>query len=221
MWIERFIYLTDVKLKIYPGIPYRPTFFKASTENSNGSNCNRTKAFLLLCYNFLWHFKIHSPKNATCSASWYLVWPNVTCDVISRTGLSGRVMCNLQHCLGDFFRLLKVHFTSDEGMSNDAPIHECESGINHYTDHCVPYSLRRVCGFFNVPQIYYMCKGLWDGAYGLSSLSEKTRKSNRLQMLYKGSTFSAVIFKKTLGVAPAGVWTYGLPLSRPALIPLS
>ena len=41
--------------------------------------------------------------------------------------------------------------------------------------------IRRVCGFFNVPQIfYYMCKGLWDGAYGLSSLSEKTRKSNRL-----------------------------------------
>ena len=27
-----------------------------------------------------------------------------------------------------------------------------------------------------------MCKGLWDGAYGLSSLCEKTRKSNRLQI---------------------------------------
>ena len=102
-------------------------------------------------------------------------------------------MCNLQHCLGDFVRLLKVHFTSNEGMSNDAPIHECESEIDHYTGHYVPYSLRRVCGFFNVPQIYYMCKGLSDGAYGLSSLSEKTRESNRLQMLYKGSTFSAVI----------------------------
>ena len=38
-----------------------------------------------------------------------------------------------------------------------------------------------VCGFFNVPQNLYM-QGLWDGAYGLSSLSEKTRKSNRLQM---------------------------------------
>ena len=62
-------------------------------ENSNGLYCHRKKAFfLLLCYNFLWHFKIHSPKNATCSASWYLVWPNVTCDVISRTGLSGRTI---------------------------------------------------------------------------------------------------------------------------------
>ena len=30
-----------------------------------------------------------------------------------------------------------------------------------------------------------MCKGLWDGAYGLSSLSEKTRKANHLQMLFR------------------------------------
>ena len=67
---------------------------------------------------------------------------------------------NLQHWLGDFAGLLKVQFTSNEGMSNDAPIHECESEIDHYTRHYMPYSLRRVCGFFNVPQIYYMCKGL-------------------------------------------------------------
>ena len=38
-------------------------------------------------------------------------------------------MCNLQLCLGDFARLHKVHFTSNGGMSNDAPIHECESEI--------------------------------------------------------------------------------------------
>ena len=68
-------------------------------------------------------------------------------------------------------------------MSDDAPIHEYESEIVHYTGHYVPYSLWRVCGFFNIPQIYYMCKGLWDGAYGLSSLSEKTKKSIHLQML--------------------------------------
>ena len=89
--------------------------------------------------------------------------------------------------------LFKVQFTSNEGMSNDAPIHECKSEIDHYTGHYVPYSLRRarVCGFFNVPQIYYMCKGLWDGAYGLSSLSEKTRKSNCLQMLLQRQDFPA------------------------------
>ena len=56
--------------------------------------------------------------------------------------------------MGDFARLLKVQVTSNEGMSNDAPIHECESEIDHYTGHYMPYSLRRVCGFVNVPQIY-------------------------------------------------------------------
>ena len=101
-------------------------------------------------------------------------------------------------------------------MSNDAPKHECESEINHYTGHYVPYSL-----LFNVPQIfYYVCKGLWDGAYGLSSLSEKTRKSNRLQMSLQRQHF-LLSYLKTLSVGPAGVWTYGLPLSRPVLILLS
>ena len=128
-------------------------------------------------------------------------------------------MDNLQHWLREFARLLKVQFTSNEGMGSDAPIHECESEINHYTGHYVPYSLRRVCGFFNVPQIYYMCKGLWDGAYGLSSLSEKTRKSNRLQMLLQRQHF-LLSYLNTLSVGPARVWTYSLPLSRPALIPL-
>ena len=38
-------------------------------------------------------------------------------------------------------------------------------------------------------------KVLWDGTYGFSSLSEKTRKSNHLQIRchYKGSTFCSVI----------------------------
>ena len=88
-------------------------------------------------------------------------------------------------------------------MSDDAPIHECESEIDHYTGHYVPYSLRRVCGFFNIPQIYYMCKGLWDGAYGLSSLSEKTRKSNRLQMLLQRQHF-LLSYLKTLSVFRPG-----------------
>ena len=42
---------------------------------------------------------------------------------------------NLQHWLGDFARLLRVQFTSTGGMSDDAPIHECESEIVHYTGH--------------------------------------------------------------------------------------
>ena len=53
-----------------------------------------------------------------------------------------------------------MKFTGNEEMSNDAPIHDCESEIDHYVGHYVPYPLRRVFGFFNVPQIYFMCKGL-------------------------------------------------------------
>ena len=52
---------------------------------------------------------------------------------------------------------------------------------DHNTGNYVPYSLQTVSGFFNVLQSYYK-QVLWDGAYGLSSLSEKTRKSNHLQM---------------------------------------
>ena len=40
-------------------------------------------------------------------------------------------------------------------------------------------------------------QGLWDGAYGLSSLSEKTRKSNRLQMSLKKAVLSPQLFKET------------------------
>ena len=48
-----------------------------------------------------------------------------------------------------------------------------------------------------------MCKGLWDGVYGLSSLSERTRKSNRLQMLLQRQHFF-LSYLKTLSVGPAG-----------------
>ena len=62
---------------------------------------------------------------------------------VNRCHPSGLFRNNLQHWLEDFARLLKVQFTRNEGMSNDAPIHECESEIDHYTAHYVPYSLRR------------------------------------------------------------------------------
>ena len=44
---------------------------------------------------------------------------------------------------------------------------------------------------------------LWDGAYGLSSLSEKTRKSNHLQMSLQRQHF-LLSYLKTLSVGPAG-----------------
>ena len=56
----------------------------------------------------------------------------------------------------------------------------------------------------------------WDGTYGSSSLSEKTRKSNHLQISLQRQHFLLSYFK-TLSVGPAGVWTRDLPLGRPAL----
>ena len=49
-------------------------------------------------------------------------------------------------------------------------------------------------------------KVFWDGTYGFSSLSEKTRKSNHLQMLLQRQ-HSLLSYSKTLIVCPAGVWT--------------
>ena len=94
---------------------------------------------------------------------------------------SGLFRDNL-HWLWDFARLLKVQFTRNEGMSNDAPIHECESWIDHYTGHYVPYCLRRVRGFFNVPQICYMCNEILATPYPFVRGEENwiTRNKNSL-----------------------------------------
>ena len=113
-------------------------------------------------------------------------------------------MCNLQHCLGDFARLLKVHFTSNEGMSNDAPIHECESEINHYTGHYVPYSSRRVCGFFNVPQIYYHVQGLVRRELRFIVLIREDQKVKPFADVIQRQHFLRS-YLKALGVTPAGV----------------
>ena len=50
---------------------------------------------------------------------------NVHVNIILSTPLES-FRDDLQHWLGDFARLLKVQFTSNEAMSNDAPILECE-----------------------------------------------------------------------------------------------
>ena len=63
----------------------------------------------------------------------------------------------------------------------------------------------------------YMCKGCETGPTGLSSLSEKNRASNRLQMPLQRQHILLSYFK-TLSVGLAGLWTNGLPLSRTAVI---
>ena len=58
-------------------------------------------------------------------------------------------------------------------------------------------------------------------AYGFSSLSEKTRKSNHLQMSSQKKHF-LFSYLKTLSVTgPAGIWTRDVPLSRQALSQLT
>ena len=60
---------------------------------------------------------------------------------------------------------------------------------------------------------------LWDGTSGLSSLSEKTRKSI-LQMSLQRQRF-LLSYLKTLSVGPAGVWTHDLLHGSPMLNQLS
>ena len=59
-------------------------------------------------------------------------------------------------------------------------------------------------------------KVLWDGTYDFSSLSEKTTKSNHLQMSLQRQLF-LLSYLKTLSVGTVGIWTRDLPLGRPAL----
>ena len=69
--------------------------------------------------------------------------------------------------------------------------------------------------FLYVPRIYYMCKGLWDGSYGLLSLSEKTRKSNHLQMLLQRQHFLLSYFKdpgQALNLWPPALQTSTYPI---------
>ena len=64
-------------------------------------------------------------------------------------------------------------------------------------------------------------KVLWDRPYGFSSLSEKTRNSNHLQLMSLQRQHFLLSYLKTLSVVPAEVWTCDLPLGRPALSQLS
>ena len=61
-------------------------------------------------------------------------------------------------------------------------------------------------------------KVLWDGTYGFSSLFEKTRKSNHLQMSLQRQYF-LLSYLKTLSVGPAGVWTHDLPSRQTGALP--
>ena len=75
-----------------------------------------------------------------------------------------------------------THFSKEGGGKGavgltlcEAPT--CETRPDHYTGTSVPYSLRQLCGFFNVPCWQYDTEDAGDRAYNLSPVSKKTRTS--------------------------------------------
>ena len=80
------------------------------------------------------------------------------------------------------------------------------------------FSNSGVCSF--TFHMNWSVKMLWDRTWGFLSLSEKTRKSNHLQISLQRQHF-LLIYLKILSVGPAGVWTRDLPLRGPALYQLT
>ena len=79
--------------------------------------------------------------------------------------------------------------------------------VDHTTGVYVLYSFRTIVLVLLRPT---RTDQMWHGTYGVSSLSEKTRKSNHLQMSLQRQHF-LLSYLKTLSVGPVGVWTRDLP----------
>ena len=92
--------------------------------------------------------------------------------------------------------------------------------VDHTTGIYDPYSFRIVMWVLLRPTRTNQWKCCETGPTVFSFLSEKTRKSNHLQMSLQRQRF-LLSYLKTLSVGPAGVWTRDLPLGRPALSQLS
>ena len=90
--------------------------------------------------------------------------------------------------------------------------------VDHNTGVYVPYSFRTVCSFTSHKNQISVSAVRRDLRF--SSLSEKTRKSNRLQMSLQRQHF-LLSYLKTLSAGPAGVRTRDLTLTRPALSQMS
>ena len=128
--------------------------------------------------------------------------------------LESKMRCARAHMrlpLGSWEGLYYTHFSLGKSVQVgkgamrltlcEAPTRETRP--DHYTGNSVPYSFRQVHGFFNVPCWLHNTEDAGDGAYDLSSLSEKTRTSYHLQMSLQRQHVLLSYFK-TLSVGP--VW---------------
>ena len=105
---------------------------------------------------------------------------------------SGLFRDNWQHWLGNFARLLKVQFTSNEGMTNDAPIHECESEIDHYTRQ-YPTLYEECVGSLTSHRFITCARACEMGPTVYRPYPRRLESLTVCRCYYKGSTFSSVI----------------------------
>ena len=129
--------------------------------------------------------------------------------------------CALQHFVGDFcqtalwrssqsfFLMYQVEFTG-------APRREWVMP-DYNTGKFMPYSLRIVCGFFNVPQLLRVVR--WDLRFIVRPYPRRLGSLTICWCNYKGSTFYSVILRPWALVPRS--WTHDLPRHSPMLNQLS
>ena len=106
---------------------------------------------------------------------------------------SGLFRENLQHWLGDFARLLNVQFTSNEGMSNDAPVHECGSEIDHYIGTTYPTLYKEGAASLTSHRFITCARACKTGPTVYRPYPRRLESQTVCTCYYKGSTFSSVI----------------------------
>ena len=113
---------------------------------------------------------------------------------------------NLQHCVRDFTRLLVAQFTIiiNEVMSYECPLGDCEFEIVIRGDHCQRFFKSLVVLLSSTTSDYMKVLSVRDWTFSCSSLSEKTTKSNHLQMSEQRQHFLFSYLKTLSHVGPAG-----------------
>ena len=78
-------------------------------------------------------------------------------------------------------------------MSNDVPIHECESEIDHYTGHYVPTLYEECVGSLTSHRFITCARACETGPTVYRPYPRRLESQTVCRCYYKGSTFSSVI----------------------------